>query len=146
MLCDIEREIIGSIARFRVTGRFEGTCAFNLAHRIEVEPLGELTLDFSQCAEFVDYGIAVLSSALLSVPGKRVHLEGLRQHQLRLFKYFGVDADELLQRETTAPAPQRTVPELPSEISEGAKLFSATSPCGESGELSSPLLLSSKLS
>ena len=104
--CDIQREVFGCMALYRVTGKFEGGCAFALAKRIEVEPLGELTLDFSRCAEFVDYGIAVLSSALLSVPGKRVQLEGLRQHQLRLFKYFGVDADALQQRETAAPAEQ----------------------------------------
>lgn len=114
--CDIDREITGSIARYRVTGKFDGACAFNLAHRIESEPLGELALDFSQCAEFVDYGIAVLASALLSVPGKRVHLEGLRQHQLRLFKYFGVDADELLQRETPAPLPRTAAAARASEV------------------------------
>lgn len=114
--CDLKREVFSSIALYRVNGKFEGACAFLLAKRIEAEPLGELTLDFSQCAEFVDYGIAVLSSALLAVPGKRVHLEGLRQHQLRLFKYFGVDADELQQRETAAPAARRDAPMRASEV------------------------------
>ena len=114
--CEIDREITGSIARYRVVGRFEGACAFNLAHRIESEPLGEMALDFSQCAEFVDYGIAVLASALLSIPGKRVHLEGLRQHQLRLFKYFGVDADELRRRETTESSPQQPRLRLVSKL------------------------------
>ena len=114
--CEIDREMTGCIARYRVAGKFEGACAFSLAQRIEVEPLGELILDFSQCDEFVDYGIAVLASALLSVPGKRVHLEGLRQHQLRLFKYFGVDADELLQRESSEPSPQPGTPRRASEV------------------------------
>ncbi len=114
--CEIDREIVGSVARYRVTGKFEGACAFDLAHRIEGEPLGELTLDFSQCDEFVDYGIAVLASTLLSIPGKRVHLEGLRQHQLRLFKYFGVDAEELLQRENDSVVPHPTAPRRPSEV------------------------------
>ena len=114
--CDIDREITGCTARYRVTGKFDGACAFNLAHRIESEPLGEMILDFSQCAEFVDYGIAVLASALLSIPGKRVHLEGLRQHQLRLFKYFGVDEEELLQRDNTLPAPQPATPSHASEV------------------------------
>ncbi|MGZ6141892.1 MAG: STAS domain-containing protein [Myxococcales bacterium] len=90
--------MIGSTARFRICGRFEGACAWDLAARIEKEPLGELRLDFSQCAEFVDYGIAVLASALLSIPDKVVHLEGLRQHHLRLFKYFGVDVDKIEHR------------------------------------------------
>jgi hypothetical protein len=55
-----------------------------------------VTLDFSQCREFADYGIAVLANMLLSVPHKRVHLASLRQHQARLFKYFGVDVGEPL--------------------------------------------------
>lgn len=113
--CNIDREILGSTACYRVAGKFEGACAWELAGRIENEPLGELLLDFSQCGEFVDHGIAVLASALLSAPFKRVHLEGLRQHQLRLFKYFGVDADELSRRaDLAAPLPDE--PRLASEV------------------------------
>ena len=107
--CSVEREIIGSTATYRVAGKFEGACAWDLASRIQGEVLGELALDFSQCREFVDYSVAVLANALLSVPGKRVHLQGLRQHQLRLLKYFGVDPDDLLSR-TDAPG------SLPPEI------------------------------
>ena len=103
--CCIEREVIGSTAHYRVAGKFEGACAWDLAGRIGQEPLGELVLDFSQCGEFVDYGIAVLSSALLEAGRKIVHLQGVRQHQLRLFKYFGVDPEVLLHRESLAPAP-----------------------------------------
>ena len=112
--CSLEREVDGSTARYTICGKFEGACAWDLAARVEKEPLQELLLDFSQCGEFVDYGIAVLAGALLSASGKRIHLRGLRQHQLRLFKYFGVDADDLSRRgppgdppahlETTAPA------------------------------------------
>jgi len=115
--CNIEREVIAGTARYRVCGKFEGGCAWELAGRIEHEPLGELTLDFSQCGEFVDYGIAVLANALLAISDKCVHLEGVRQHQLRLFKYFGVDADELLHGEHQhAPEP----PELELIASEVA--------------------------
>ena len=46
---------------------------------------------------------AVLSNALLSIPQKTVHLEGLRQHQLRLFRYFGVDADRIEHRPEHPP-------------------------------------------
>src|SRR4051812_19783008 len=101
--CSIEREVIGGTARYRVCGKFEGACAWELAGRIEQEPLGELTLDFSQCGEFVDYGIAVLANALLSMPDKCVHLDGLRQHQVRLFRYFGVDADKIEHRQVALP-------------------------------------------
>ena len=54
-------------------------------------PLSEAALDFSQCGEFADYGIAVLATALQEVPKKHIQFVGLRQHQARLFKYFGVD-------------------------------------------------------
>ena len=60
--CTMEREVIGSTALYRISGKFEGACAWELASRIEKEPLSELTLDFWQCNEFVDYGIAVLAN------------------------------------------------------------------------------------
>jgi hypothetical protein len=89
--CNISREVIGSTAWYRIAGKFENSCSWDLSRRVVQEPLGELTLDFSQVGDFVDYGIAVLASALLELPHKTVHLQGLRQHQLRLFKYFGVE-------------------------------------------------------
>jgi hypothetical protein len=92
--CNIDREIVGSTAWYRVRGKFESSCAWDLSRRIAQEPLREMALDFSQVSDFVDYGIAVLSGALLEVPQKRVRLQGLRQHQLRLFKYFGVEPVE----------------------------------------------------
>ena len=94
--CSVEREVVGSIARYRVCGRFDGACAWELAGRVEREALGELLLDFSQCGEFADYAVAVLANAVLG--RKQVFFEGLRQHHIRLFKYFGVDAEALSQR------------------------------------------------
>jgi hypothetical protein len=91
--CSLNREVIGSTAHYRIAGNFEGSCAWELCARIERDPLNELVLDFSQVADFVDHGIAVLANALLALPGKSVELRGLRQHQERLFKYFGVDAE-----------------------------------------------------
>lgn len=114
--CSLEREVNGSMAQYSIAGKFEGACAWDLARRIENEPLRELALDFSQCGEFVDHGIAVLAHALLSCPEKRVHLQGLRQHQLRLFKYFGVDVDELSHRAAPAPATLRARRRLASEV------------------------------
>ena len=96
--CSVEREVIGTTAAYRLSGRFEGACAWDLAKRLEQEPLSEVRLDFSQVSDYVDYGIAVVASALLALQHKRVHLQGIRQHQLRMFKYFGVDPDELAQR------------------------------------------------
>jgi hypothetical protein len=89
--CTLEREVNGAAALYRIPGRFEGACAWELCGRLEQEPLYTVVVDFSQVSEFVDYGIAVLSSALLAMD-KRVDLRGLRQHQERLFRYFGVNA------------------------------------------------------
>jgi len=111
--CNLEREVTGTVAWYRISGRFEGACAWDLAGRLGQEALGEMVLDFSQAAEFVDYGIAVLANALLALSHKRVHLRGLRQHHLRLFKYFGVDADALAHPAEEAAAE----PGRPAEVS-----------------------------
>ena len=116
--CSLEREVVGSTARYSISGKFEGACAWDLSARIEKEPLQELLLDFSQCGEFVDYGIAVLAGALLSAGDKRIHLRGLRQHQLRLFKYFDVDPDELSRRGAGAPADPPAAAEVSRPASE----------------------------
>jgi hypothetical protein len=105
--CRVEREVLGSTAWYRLNGNFEGSCAFDLARHLEQEPLSEVVLDFSRVAGFVDYGVAVMSSALLSMPHKAIHLRGLRHHQLRLFKYFGVEPDDLLRRAVLAPKASR---------------------------------------
>jgi hypothetical protein len=93
--CTISREVIGATAWYRIVGKFENACAWDLSRRIAQEPLGEMALDFSQVGDFVDYGIAVLASAMLELPEKTIRLQGLRQHQLRLFKYFGVEPAHL---------------------------------------------------
>ena len=36
--CSVEREIVGSTAQYRLSGKFEGACAWDLAGRIELEP------------------------------------------------------------------------------------------------------------
>ena len=114
--CCVEREVLGSTAWYRVNGNFEGSCAFDLSRRLEKEALSEVVLDFSRAAHFVDYGVAVMSSALLSMPHKAIHLRGLRQHQLRLFKYFGVEPDELLRRAVLAPKPKASPRSAAGEV------------------------------
>ena len=89
--CTLEREVNGGTALYRVSGKFEGACAWELAGRLEHEPLYGIVVDFSQASDFVDYGVAVLASALLALD-RRVDFRGLRQHQERLFRYFGVAA------------------------------------------------------
>lgn len=91
--CTLEREVIGSTALYRISGKFEGDCAWELSGRLEREPLSRVVVDFAQVGEFVDYGIAVMANAVQSAD-KQIKLRGLRQHQERLFRYFGVDAAE----------------------------------------------------
>ena len=47
-----------------------------------------------QASDFVDCAVGVIASTLLT-SRKRIQLRGLRQHQERLFAYFGVDPSPL---------------------------------------------------
>jgi hypothetical protein len=110
--CILEREVNGSIALYRIAGRFECSCAWDLTSRLAKEPLSEVVMDFSRASDFVDSAVAVIANSLASSP-RRVHLRGLRQHQERLFRYFGVEAEDSSSETTHLP------PELsPSPVEE----------------------------
>jgi len=47
-------------------------------------------IDLTQVREFHDFGIAVLAQALTRRKAE-VTLPGLRQHQIRVLRYFGID-------------------------------------------------------
>jgi len=100
----ITEEIESGLATYFVSGRFESTSAWDLAARLRSEPRAELVLDFSRVDAFVDYSIAVLASALLSLGDKRIHLRGIRTHQLRMLRYFGVEPKDLLRPLPSAEA------------------------------------------
>lgn len=89
--CTVNREAHGDTSTYIVSGRVEGACAWELAARLAEERLPRAVLDFSRCHEFQDYAIAVLAQAVTGLPGLDVQLRGLRQHQERVFKCFGVD-------------------------------------------------------
>jgi hypothetical protein len=112
--CTMIREASGDCATYVLSGRFEGISAWELAARLTEERLPRAVLDFSRCHEFHDYAIAVLAQALLGLVGLRVNLRGLRQHQERVFKCFGVDAAEL-SHPVEVPRPQPE-PELAREV------------------------------
>ncbi len=95
--CCISQGIENGQATFVLVGRFEGADAWDLVSRLNAEPRVEVVLDFSRVDEFVDYSIAVLASALLGLAEKRVHLRGIRTHQLRMLHYFGVEPSDLLR-------------------------------------------------
>lgn len=114
--CSLEREVNGSTAFYRISGKFEGSCAWDLSGRLQQEPLADVVVDFSQVSEFVDYGVAIIAGALAG-SCRRIELRGLRQHQERLFGYFGVDPGEisrLRRRLSTAlePLPKSAAKEV----------------------------------
>jgi anti-anti-sigma regulatory factor len=77
--------------------RFEGTFDGVAARRVEValaraEAGDRLLVDLTEVRDFHDFGIAVLGRALTRTRAE-VKLRGLRSHQLRVLRYFGVDAE-----------------------------------------------------
>lgn len=96
--CSIVREQEAGRAVIRVAGGvFDRASAFELRDRLEREPAGDVVLDFSLVREFADLGVATLAHGL-AWGDRRVHLLGMRPHQLRIFRYFGVEADAGLAR------------------------------------------------
>ena len=95
--CTMIRTVEGTTAHYALAGRFEGACAWELASRLERELLPEVVLDFSRVDEFLDYAIAVISGVLLH-DERRLELRGLRQHQVSIFRCFGVEPGALAAR------------------------------------------------
>jgi len=59
---------------------------------------GVVRIDFARVASFEDFGLALLAQALRETRAARVALRGLRTHQLRILRYFGLDAARLRAR------------------------------------------------
>ncbi len=110
--CTIAREREGDRAVFRLGGVFDRASAWTLRGKVEHEDASEVLFDFSQVRDFSDLGVAVLAHGLTGV-SRRVLFRGLRQHQVRIFRYCGVAVEETSAREaTTSPAPRQ--PEQPA--------------------------------
>lgn len=90
--CRMVRETEGDRAVIRVAGVFDRSSAIELTERLGRERSRDVVLDFSLVREFADLGVAALAEGLASAD-RRVRLRGLRQHQLRIFRYFGVDLE-----------------------------------------------------
>ncbi len=56
-------------------------------------PGDRVRVDFGRVQQFHDFAVAVLAQALIKHRDVVVKVEGLRMHQVRLLRYFGVDAD-----------------------------------------------------
>ena len=73
-------------------GVFDGVAAGHIEEVLLAAQPGERVLvDMTQVREFHDFGIAVLGRALTRCRAE-VRVRGLRQAQVRVLRYFGVDA------------------------------------------------------
>ncbi len=97
------RDSDGSRAVYRLSGFFDRAAAWALRESLEHETEPEVVLEFSLVREFSDLGIAVLANGI-GRTAQRVTFRGLRQHQLRIFRYCGVAIDESAGRDALAPS------------------------------------------
>lgn len=77
-------------------GVFDGASAWELRHTLEAmqKRVVPVVVDFTKVREFYDFGVAVLAHGLAQRREEpKVSLRGLRSHQLRMFRYFGIDAE-----------------------------------------------------
>jgi anti-anti-sigma regulatory factor len=100
--CSITKDREGERVLYRVAGVFDRAAAWALREKMDREAGGEVLLDFSLVRDFSDLGIAVLAHGLTSA-SRRVLFRGLRQHQLRIFRYCGVAIEEMTAREAASP-------------------------------------------
>ncbi len=107
--CNITREREGDRVLYRLSGVFDRAGAWALRAKLDRELTPEVLLDFSLVRDFSDLGVAVLAHGFTEAK-RRVLFRGLRQHQLRIFRYCGVTIDETSARESVASAP---VPDEP---------------------------------
>jgi anti-anti-sigma regulatory factor len=79
----------------RLTGEFDGIAARRLEATLVAATGGErFDIDLTQVRGFHDFAIAVLGHALTRTRAD-VRIRGLRHHQIRVLRYFGVDAAPL---------------------------------------------------
>ncbi len=75
----------------RMDGVFDVPAAQRLARALaQTDANEQVRIDLTHVREFHDYGVTVLAQALAS-RGARIVVRGLRQHHLRLLKYFGIE-------------------------------------------------------
>jgi hypothetical protein len=88
---------MGEAAKTPVVIRLEGTFDLPAARLLEnslrrIGPSGGARVDFGGVRQFNDFAVAVLAQALKEA-GPTVKVAGLRLHQVRLLRYFGVDPE-----------------------------------------------------
>lgn len=78
------------VVTLHVSGVVDGAMARRLQVALDREQ-HPVVVDFSRVRDFYDFAVALLAHRLSSQSGSRVIMTGLREHQLRMFRYFGVD-------------------------------------------------------
>lgn len=80
-------------------GAFDVPAAKRVGGLLErARPGDAIRIDAARVSAFEDFGLAVLAQALGETRAARVALRGLRSHQLRILRYFGVDPARLRMR------------------------------------------------
>jgi len=74
----------------RMDGVFDASAAQRLARELADAGEREVRIDLTNVREFHDFSVALLARELAG--RERTSVSGLRQHQLRLLRYFGIDA------------------------------------------------------
>jgi anti-anti-sigma regulatory factor len=77
----------------RLHGEFDRASAWALRERLERESASDVVVDFSLVRSFSDLAVAVLAHGV-QLSSARIALRGLRQHQLRIFRYCGVEVGD----------------------------------------------------
>jgi STAS domain len=76
-----------------VDGVLDGPAARRVEETlVRARPGARFHIDLMQVREFHDFGIAVLGHALATTPA-HVRLRGLREHHVRVLRYFGIETD-----------------------------------------------------
>lgn len=76
----------------RMEGAFDLPAARLVAHTLQrMSPGEDVVVDFTHVRQFHDFAVALLAKAVAQRDGA-VKLHGLRMHQIRLLRYFGIDA------------------------------------------------------
>jgi anti-anti-sigma regulatory factor len=90
----MERQDSDGKVLLRITGRFDPASAVLLERELVKETGSEVVLDFGSVDELGDASVAVLSHVLRCANARSLRLRGLRRHQERLLRYFGIELDD----------------------------------------------------
>ncbi len=81
-------------AMIHLEGNFDVPAARLLQNSLRgLEGGASIHVDFAQVRQFNDFAVAILAKALTDPGAPRAQIGGLRLHQVRMLRYFGVSPD-----------------------------------------------------